>query len=110
MASTAFVAGLVYYVAARGWQLKRDMPGYSVRQELDLRDLGRLGRLETGLLKGLAALFLVALAAQFWVGRYELCAERSRQSDGRRRLPAAESRAALAKPSRRARRCWPPSS
>jgi hypothetical protein len=72
VASTAFVAGVVYYVAARGWQLKRDMPGYVFGQELDLRDLGRLGRLETGLLKGLAALFLVALAAQFWLGRYEL--------------------------------------
>ena len=72
VAATAFVAGLVYYVAARGWQLKRDMPGYVFGQELDLRDLGRLGRLETGLLKGLAALFLVALAAQFWLGRYEL--------------------------------------
>jgi len=55
-------------VAARGWQLKRDMPGYVLGQELDLRDLGRLGRLETGLLKGLAALFLVALAAEFWLG------------------------------------------
>ncbi len=72
VAATAFVGALVYYVAARGWQLKHDMPGYVLGQELDLRDLGRLGRLETGLLKGLAALFLVALAAQFWLGRYEL--------------------------------------
>ncbi|HSR08269.1 MAG TPA: UPF0182 family protein, partial [Bryobacteraceae bacterium] len=71
VAATAFIAGLVYYVAARGWQLKRDMPGYVFGQELDLRDLSRLGRLETGLLKGLAALFLVALAAQFWLGRYD---------------------------------------
>jgi uncharacterized membrane protein (UPF0182 family) len=72
VAATAFVGGLVYYVAARGWQLKHDMPGYVFGQELDLRDLRRLGRLETGLLKGLAALFLVALAAQFWLGRYDL--------------------------------------
>jgi len=72
VAATAFVGALVYYVAARGWQLKHDMPGYVLGQELDLRDLGRLGRLETGLLKGLAALFLVALAAEFWLGRYEL--------------------------------------
>jgi len=72
VAATAFVAGLIYYLAARGWQLKRDMPGYVFGQELDLRDLSRLGRLETGLLKGLAALFLVALAAQFWLGRYDL--------------------------------------
>jgi uncharacterized membrane protein (UPF0182 family) len=72
VAATAFVGALVYYAAARGWQLKHDMPGYVLGQELDLRDLGRLGRLETGLLKGLAALFLAALAAQFWLGRYEL--------------------------------------
>jgi len=72
VAATAFVGALVYYVAARGWQLKRDMPGYVLGQELDLRDLRRLGRLETGLLKSLAALFLVALAAEFWLGRYDL--------------------------------------
>jgi len=55
-------------VAARGWQLKRDMPGYVLGQELDPSRSRPLGRLETGLLKGLAALFLVALAAEFWLG------------------------------------------
>src|SRR5258708_26122675 len=72
VAAVAFCGGLAYYLAARGWQLRRDMPGFVLGQEMDLRDLSRLGRLETGLLKGLAALFLVALAAQFWLGRYEL--------------------------------------
>src|SRR6266700_1725375 len=72
VAAVAFCGGLAYYLAARGWQLRRDMPGFVLGQEMDLRDLRQLGRLETGLLKGLGALFLVALAAQFWLGRYEL--------------------------------------
>ncbi|MSV35007.1 MAG: UPF0182 family protein [Bryobacterales bacterium] len=72
VATVAFAGGLVYYLAARGWQLRRDMPGFVLGQEIDLSDLRRLGRLETGLLKGLGALFLVAVAAQFWLGRYEL--------------------------------------
>src|SRR5204862_7776955 len=69
IATLAFFGGLAYYLAARGWQLRRDMPGFVLGQEMDLRDLRRLGRLETGLLKGLGALFLAALAAQFWLGR-----------------------------------------
>ena len=72
VATVALFGGLAYYVAARGWQLRRDMPGFVLGQEMDLRDLRRLGRLETGLLKGMGALFLVALGAQFWLGRYEL--------------------------------------
>jgi hypothetical protein len=72
LAVVTFCGGLAYYLAARGWQLRRDMPGFVLGQEMDLRDLRRLGRLETGLLKGLGALFLVALAAEFWLGRYDL--------------------------------------
>lgn len=72
IATVAFAGGLVYYVAARGWQLRRDMPGFVLGQEIDLGDLRRLGSLETGLLKGLGALFLFAVAAQFWLGRYDL--------------------------------------
>jgi uncharacterized membrane protein (UPF0182 family) len=72
VAATAFCGALAYYLAARGWQLRRDLPGFTLGQEIDLRDLRQLGRLETGLLKGLGALFLVALAAKFWLGRYDL--------------------------------------
>jgi uncharacterized protein len=72
VAAAAFCGALAYYLAARGWQLRRDMPGFTLGQDIDLRDLRTLGRLETGLLKGLVALFLVALAAEFWLGRYQL--------------------------------------
>jgi len=63
---------LAYYVAARGWQLRREIPGWTLGQEIDLRDLRILGKLETGLFKALGALFLIALAAKFWLGRYDL--------------------------------------
>ena len=72
VAAAAFCGALAYYLAARGWQLRRDMPGFTLGQDIDLRDLRTLGRLETGLLKALVALFLVALAAEFWLGRYQL--------------------------------------
>ena len=68
----ALAAALVYYLAARGWQIRRDFPGFSAGNQIDFDDLRRLGRLETGLLKGLTALFLVMLAADFWLGRYDL--------------------------------------
>jgi uncharacterized membrane protein (UPF0182 family) len=72
VAAAAFCGAVAYYIAARGWQLRRDLPGFTLGQEIDLRDLRRLGKLESGLFKGLAALFLIALGAKFWLGRYEL--------------------------------------
>ncbi len=48
VAAAAFCGALAYYLAARGWQLRRDMPGFALGQDIDLRDLRTLGRLETG--------------------------------------------------------------
>ncbi len=67
-----FAAGVLYYVTARGWQLKRDMPHFDVGRQIDLRDVLRMGTLEAGTLRALGAVFLVALAAEFWLGRYEM--------------------------------------
>ena len=72
LAACALGAALAYYLAARGWQIQREFPGFGSRSEIDLRDLRQLGRLETGLLKGLLTVFLVMLAADFWLGRYDL--------------------------------------
>ena len=44
VAVVAFAAGLVYYVTARGWQLKRDMPHFEIGQQIDLRDVRPYGR------------------------------------------------------------------
>jgi hypothetical protein len=70
VAVVAFAGGVLYYLTARGWQLRRDMPHFSIGHEIDLRDVFSMGPLEAGTLKALGALFLVALAAQFWLGRY----------------------------------------
>src|SRR5205807_1951206 len=62
----ALSGAVVYYATARGWQLRRELPGFGSGSELDLRDLRRLGKLESTLFKGLTVLFLLAMAAQFW--------------------------------------------
>ncbi len=72
VAATALAGALVYYGAARGWQIRREFPGFGSRSQIDLSDLRVLGRLETGLLNGLLTLFLVMLAVDFWLGRYDL--------------------------------------
>src|SRR5579871_4496426 len=72
VAVVALGGALVYYLTARGWQLRHNLPGFSPGGQLDLGDFKALGRLESGLLKGLTALFLVALGVEFWLGRYDL--------------------------------------
>jgi uncharacterized membrane protein (UPF0182 family) len=71
-AAVTFTGALVYYAAARGWQIRREFPGFGSRSEIDLSDLRHLGKLESGLLTGLTAVFLVMLAGTFWLGRYDL--------------------------------------
>ena len=70
--ATLFFAALAYYVTARGWQMRDKRPWSVVGQEFDLRDMLSHGQLESGLFRALAALFLISLAAQFWLGRYDL--------------------------------------
>jgi uncharacterized protein len=72
LAACALGGALAYYAAARGWQIRREFPNFASRSEIDLRDLRSLGRLESGLLKGLTTVFLALLAVDFWLGRYDL--------------------------------------
>src|SRR5260370_14026529 len=67
----ALVGGIVHYVTARGWQLRRDFPSFGSGHEIDLRDLIGMGGLESTTFKALVAIFLVSLAAQFWIGRFD---------------------------------------
>jgi uncharacterized membrane protein (UPF0182 family) len=66
----ALAGGIVHYVTARGWQLKKDFPGFGGR-EIDLRDLRALGTLESKMFTTLLVIFLVAVAAEFWIGRFD---------------------------------------
>lgn len=72
IAVVAFAGGVLYYLTARGWQMKRDMPHFQVGREIDLRDFLSMGPLEAGTIRALGALFLVAMAAEFWLGRYAM--------------------------------------
>jgi uncharacterized protein len=67
----ALAGGVVHYATARGWQLRRDFPGFGRGNEIDLRDLRGLGTLESTMFKALLAVFLIAVAAEFWIGRFD---------------------------------------
>ena len=72
LATVAFATGVLYYVTARGWQLRRDLPHFEPGHQIDLRDFFTVGSFEAGTLRALAALFLFSMAAQFWLGRYAM--------------------------------------
>jgi uncharacterized membrane protein (UPF0182 family) len=63
---------LLYWVAARGWQLRYKMPQMLDSRELDPTFLRLEGGLESRFLRGAAVIGLLALAVRFYLGRYEM--------------------------------------
>src|SRR5450631_4541702 len=63
---------LVYWVAARGWQLRHKMPDLRDARELDPRIFQLEGGLESRFLRGAAVVLLLAFALKFYLGRYEM--------------------------------------
>ncbi len=75
LVTLAIAAALVYWLTARVWQLRDTVrEAFRDRTEagLDLRTLGLTGGLESRFLRGVAAVFLLALAFRFFLGRYEM--------------------------------------
>ncbi len=70
--SIAVIAAIIYWVAARGWQLRNSVPDWSRVREINLSQLGLGGALETRFLRGIGAVFLLALAVRFFLGRYSM--------------------------------------
>ncbi|MCS6952197.1 MAG: UPF0182 family protein [Bryobacterales bacterium] len=68
----AVVAALVYWAAARGWQIYERIPEFREMGEIDPRLFRLEGALESRFLRGAGAVFLLGLAAQFFLGRYEM--------------------------------------
>jgi uncharacterized membrane protein (UPF0182 family) len=66
------VAALAYWLTARGWQLRDRISDLQQATELDIRILGLKGALESRFLRGIGAAFLIALAFQFFLGRYQM--------------------------------------
>ena len=69
--AVVIVTILVYWITARGWQLRFTLPEIT-RGPLDLSLLRLSGGLESRFLRGALAFFLVALAARFYLGRFEM--------------------------------------
>jgi uncharacterized protein len=63
---------LIYWVAARGWQLRHRFPDFREPREIDASLFRLEGGLESGFLRGAGVLLLLAMAVRFYLGRYEM--------------------------------------
>src|SRR3984957_13778901 len=62
---------VVYWLTARGWQLRFSLPDIA-RGQIDLSLLRLSGGLESKFLRGALGFFLIALAARFYLARFEM--------------------------------------
>jgi uncharacterized membrane protein (UPF0182 family) len=63
---------LLYWIAARAWQLRFKLPQLRDAREIDPGFFRLEGGLESSFLRGAAVVLLLALAARFFLGRYEM--------------------------------------
>ena len=68
----AIVCILVYWMAARGWQVRHRFSELQDARELDFTFLKLEGALESRFLRGATVALLLALALRFFLGRYEM--------------------------------------
>ena len=63
---------LLYWIAARGWQLRHRIADFRNTTELDPSVFRLEGGLESKFLRGAAVVLLLALALRYFLGRYEM--------------------------------------
>ncbi len=63
---------LIYWIGARAWQLRYKIPDLREMREMDPGVFRLEGGLESRFLRGAAITLLLALAAQFFLGRYQM--------------------------------------
>jgi hypothetical protein len=66
------VCVLVYWIAARGWQLRHRLPELRDMRQIDPSFFRLEGGLESRFLRGALVIFLLALALRFFLARYEM--------------------------------------
>jgi uncharacterized protein len=66
------IAGLIYWLAGRAWELRLRVPDWSQIHEISFSELGLTGGFESKFLRGMGAVFLVSLAVRFFLGRYSM--------------------------------------
>ena len=63
---------LVYWIAARGWQLRHRFPDLINSREMDARFFRLEGGLESRFLRGAGVALLLALVVKFYLDRYQM--------------------------------------
>jgi uncharacterized protein len=63
---------LVYWIAARGWQLRYKLPAMGDLRQIDPSFFRLEGGLESRFLRGALVIFLAALALRFFLARYQM--------------------------------------
>jgi uncharacterized membrane protein (UPF0182 family) len=66
------IASLIHWLAVRGWQLRATVGDWSRIQEINFSGLGLSAALESQFLRAMGAVFLLALAVRFYLGRYSM--------------------------------------
>src|ERR1017187_9037972 len=66
------IAILLYWLVARGWQLRHKLAEIQQTREIDPTIFRLEGGLESRFLRGAAVILLLALAVRFFLGRYEM--------------------------------------
>lgn len=67
--------GIVYWITARGWQLRTTVSDWTGPRDFDIRDLRLSGAFESRFLRTMGTLFLLSLAAGAFLDRYDLLFE-----------------------------------
>ena len=65
------LAAVLYWGTARAWELGRSLPDLRNVRSIEFGDLRLTGALESWFLRGLGAIFLIALAIRFFLSRYD---------------------------------------
>jgi len=66
------LAALIYWLAERAWHLRASVSDWSKVQEVNLADFRLAAALQSKFLRSMAAVFLLALAVRYFLGRYAM--------------------------------------
>ncbi len=68
----ALLSGLIFWVTTRAYQLRGNIAQWQRQGEVSIAELGLSGGLEAHFFRGAAALFLLVLAAQCYLDRFDM--------------------------------------
>ena len=66
------IAGLIYWIGSRIWQIRATVPDWSDVREINLNTLGLGGVFDSGFVRALGAVFLIGMAVRFFLSRYSM--------------------------------------